>query len=264
MRTRTVAISTIFYVVVAALLFGVLFKVWPEILPKGVASRIGHNTEGYVTVLAVAAWIQFVRPKLIGARAEWIVTGIAVLAFVGLTIAMLAGDWASRFKTLNEGTAAAAVLIPYVQLRRPFPRRVALGVFALVVIATVVTSKTVATTDMAETWAMVVFAIAGFDLIDTGILNPEAVTSTLARWLYYAFLIVAPILFSLAEYHWGAGSTGLVGQTVRWIVRVDESFIFAIFTLFYFGVGLGRTGRASVEASADAAEQSVPSQPATV
>ncbi|HEY2795912.1 MAG TPA: hypothetical protein VGJ28_26350 [Micromonosporaceae bacterium] len=249
MRTRIAVVSTIFYVGVVALLAGVLFKIWPDVLPKGLATRIGHNSEGYATILAVAPWIQFIRPRIAGKRYEWLITGIGFLALAGLTAAMLAGDWASRFKTLNEGTAAAAVLIPYVQLRRPFPRWVAWTVFLVVTVATIVTSKTVATTDMAESWVMVVFAIAGFDLIDTGILNRDAVTSAVARWSYYAFLVVVPILCSLAEYHWGAGSSRLYGETVRFMVRVDESFIFAIFTLFFFAVGLGRTGRREVASS---------------
>jgi hypothetical protein len=262
MRTRIVVLSTIFYVVVVALLAGVLFKFWTQVLPHGVASRIGHNSEGYVAILAIAPWIQFVRPRISGKRSEWYVTALGFLAFAGLTAAMLSTDWASRFKTLNEGTAAAAVLIPYVQLRRPFPRWVAWTVFLVVTIATIVTSKTVATTDMAESWVMVVLAVAGFDLIDTGILDPGAVTSTVARWLYYAFLVVVPIVCSLAEYHWHAGSTGAYGQTVRFMVRVDESFIFAVFTLFFFAVGLGRTGRGAVE-SAPVTEPT-PVEPVTV
>ena len=155
-----------------------LFELWSDVLPNALSVRIGHNTEGYILALVIAAWIQFVRPRIAGSRAEWIITAIAALAFVGLTIYLLAGHGvASRFKTLNEGTLAAALLIPYVQLRRPLPRLVA-AVAALVIVAvTIVTNKSAETTDMAETFGMIILGIVGLDVVDRGILDPAAKTS---------------------------------------------------------------------------------------
>lgn len=243
MRTRVIALSAIFYLAVGALLLGVLFELWSDVLPNALSVRIGHNTEGYILALVVAAWIQFVRARIAGSRAEWIITAIAVLAFVGLTIYLLAGHGvASRFKTLNEGTLAAALLIPYVQLRRPLPR-LAAAVAALVIVAvTIVTNKSAETTDMAETFGMIILAILGLDVVDRGILDPTAKTSPMLRWCWYGALIVAPVIFSLAEYHWGAGTTGVLGTTVRFLVRITEAFIFALFVEVFFAVGLGRTG----------------------
>ena len=81
-----------------------LFELWTDVLPNALSVRIGHNTEGYILARAIAAWIQFVRPRITVSRAEWIITAIAALAFVALTIYLLAGHGvASRFKTLNEG-----------------------------------------------------------------------------------------------------------------------------------------------------------------
>ena len=243
MRTRVIALSVIFYAAVAALLLGVLFEVWSDVLPNALSVRIGHNTEGYILALVIAAWIQFVRPKIAGSRAEWIITAITALAFVGLTIYLLAGHGvASRFKTLNEGTLAAALLIPYVQLRRPLPRLVAAVAALAIVAVTIVTNKSAETTDMAETFGMIILAIIGFDVIDRGILDPAAKTSPVWRWGWYALLIVAPIMFSLVEYHWGAGTTGVLGTSVRFLVRITEAFIFALFVDVFFAVGLCRTG----------------------
>jgi hypothetical protein len=243
MRTRVIALSAIFYVAVAALLLGVLFELWTDVLPNALSVRIGHNTEGYILALVVAAWIQFVRPRITGSRVEWIITAIAALAFVALTIYLLAGHGvASRFKTLNEGTLAAALLIPYVQLRRPLPRLVA-AVAALVIVAvTIVTNKSAETTDLAETYGMIILGIIAFDVIDRGILDPGAKTSPVWRWSWYAVLVIAPVIFSLAEYHWGAGTTGVIGTSVRFLVRITEAFIFALFVEVFFAVGLGRTG----------------------
>jgi hypothetical protein len=242
MRTRAIAASAIFYIVVTALLCGVLFEFWVNVFPKAISSRIGHNTEGYIIALAIALWIQFARPRLQGARAEWIITILVALAFVGLTVYLLTGGVASRFKTLNEGTLATALLIPYVQLRRPMPRKVVLWAAIVLVVITAVTSRTSETTDLAETWGMLILGVVGLDLVDRGILDSTAVTSVARRWLWYAFLIVAPIVFSLAEYHWGAGSSGVIGTPVRFLVRITEAFIFALFVEVFFAIGLGRTG----------------------
>jgi hypothetical protein len=267
MRTRTIVISTIYYVGVLALLLGVLFEEWVKILPKHFAGQIGHNSEGYLAALVVAAWIQFVRPRLTGSRAEWPITLLVALAFVGLSVEMLTGDWASRFKTLNEATVAAAVLIPYVQLRRPLPRRVAAAALVIVLVVTAATIKTAMTIDLAETFGMVIFAIAGFDLIDRGILDDTARTSRVKRWIWYLFLIIAPIVFSFLEYHWGTswngvGTTGPIGVPVRWLVRIVEAFIFAIFTSGFFAVGLGRTG--GRDSAAVIVEELEPSTPVRV
>lgn len=252
---RVAVFSVLYYLVVLLLLLGVLFELWGKVVSKHVAGQVGHNSEGYVAALVIPAWIQFVRPKLTGKSAEWIVTIIVGLAFIGLTIWMLESTWPSRFRTLNEGTLAIGLVVPYVQLRRPLPRRVAACTAAILIIGIIATFGTTFTTNMAETWGIVLFAVVGFDLIDRGILEPAATTSAVARWTWYAFLIIAPIVFSLWENKWGAGSTGPIGTPVRWIVRINESFVYAIFTEFFLAVLLGWTGirtsarPASVEAS---------------
>jgi hypothetical protein len=251
MRTRTLVVSAIFYVAVAALLLGVLFQEWAEVLPKSLATRIGHNTEGYVLALAIGGWIQFARPKIKGSRAEWIVTALVSLAFVGLTVYLLTGGLASRFKTLNEGTLAAALLIPYYQLRRPLPRWVAPWMAIVIVLVTIVTIRSSETTDLAETYGMLLLGIVGFDLVDKGILDPAAVTSTIRRYAWYAILIIAPIVFSVSEYHLDAGSTGILGEPVRFLVRITEAFIFALFVEVFFAIGLRCTGSQKAHASTE-------------
>jgi hypothetical protein len=266
MRTRTIVISTLYYVGVLALLLGVLFKEWVNILPKHLAGQIGHNSEGYLIALVLAVWIQFVRPRLAGSRSEWPTTIVVALAFLGLTIAMLTTDWQSRFKTLNEGTLGIALLLPYVQLRRPLPRRVAMWAAIAVFVITAVTIKTVATIDMAETYGMVFLGIIGFDIIDRGILDRDAVTSVAKRWLWYASLILAPVVFAVIDHYNHGRSTGVVGLPIRWLVRITEAFIFALFVEVFFAVGLGRTGARETPTATpvEASRPVVPAQAATV
>jgi hypothetical protein len=89
---------------------------------------------------------------------------------------------------------------------------------------------------------MIILGVVAFDVIDRGILDPAAKTSPVWRWAWYALLVIAPVIFSLAEYHWGAGSSGVIGTSVRFAVRITEAFIFALFVEVFFAVGLGRTG----------------------
>jgi hypothetical protein len=262
MRTRVIVFSTIYYVGLLAALFGALFKEWTHVVPHSLATQIGHNTEGYLAALIVAVWIQFVRPKLAGTRAEWPVTIVVGLAFVGLTQWMLNGDMAPQYKTLNEGTLAAAVLIPYFQLRRPLPRRADAITTLVLVIATIATIKLAFTSQMAETIGMVILGVAGLDLVDRGILDPAAVTSAVKRWIWYAFLVIAPLLFGLWEHKWGAGTTGIIGVPVRWMVRINESFVYAILVQIFFAVLLGRTG--SNGATEDLPAASVTPEPAVL
>jgi hypothetical protein len=238
-------VSALFYAGVTALLLGVLFQLWGDVLPSAISVRIGHNSEGYVLALAIAAWIQFARTPLRGTRWEWPITVLVATAFIGLTIYLLVGGLASRFKTLNEATLAAALLIPYVQLRRPLPRATALWVAVAIVVVTAVTNRTSTTTDLAETYGMIFLGVVGLDLIDRGILDPAATTRRALRWSWYALMVIAPVAFSIAEYHLDAGSTGIIGEPVRFMVRITEAFIFALFVQVFFAVGLGRTGRST-------------------
>jgi hypothetical protein len=257
MRRRTVVVSVLYYAIVAGLLLGVLFQIFPHVLPHVLATRISHNSEGYVMALAIALWLQLARPRLTGSRLEWPVTITVAVLFVGLTAFLIWGGLPSRFKTLNEATLASAMLIPYVQWRRPLRRGLAAALAVGVFVVLLVTSKTTAVTDLAETFGALLLAPIGFDLVDRGILDPGAQTSRSARYGWYAALVAAPVLFSLLEYHYGVGSTGWIGEPVRFAVRITEAFIFMLFVELFFAVGLGRVGHTAVGAAQPTGESSL-------
>ena len=98
MRTRVIVFSAIYYIGLLAVLLGVLFKEWAKVVPHGIATQIGHNSEGYLVALVVPAWIQFIRPKLVGKRAEWVVTALVGLAFLGVD------DWSFSTSTGRSST----------------------------------------------------------------------------------------------------------------------------------------------------------------
>ena len=241
-RSRT-GLTVAFYVVVGGVLAGILLQVFPLFLPDSLAGRIGHNSEGLLLALVIAAWIQFVRPRLAGTRREWLITVLGAALLLALGVALLLTDLPSRFRTLNEPLLAAALIVPYLQARRPLPRGLAGVLAAVVLLGIIAFNRTVIVTDLAEMLAALVLVPLALDVVDRGILDPRARTSGPLRAVWYAFLVLAPVLFSVVQYR--IGVDGLLGEAFRYAVRVTEAFICVLAVEIYFAVLLGRTGRAT-------------------
>jgi hypothetical protein len=240
MRRNHTILGIIFYGGLVAGIAGILLEIFPTFLPDAIADRIGHNSEGLVLAVLMALWIQFARPGLAGEPREWSITLAASAACLAMALLLLATHFPFKYKTLNETFLAAAVLIPYVQVRRPLPPRLpiwlSLGVLAVIVFG----QQTQVVTDLAETLGVLLLAPIGFDVVDRGILHPEAPTSRRLRYAWYALLVVTPITFSVLEY--GVGFSGVAGEVTRYAVRIAEAFLFMLLVELYFAVGLGLTG----------------------
>jgi hypothetical protein len=164
-----------------------------------------------------------------------------VLACLTVGALLLASDLPSRFRTLNETFLAAAFVIPYLQLRRPLPARMAVSISAVVLLIVVALNRTSAVTDLAETLGVLLLAPLAFDVVDRGILDPTAVVRSRARIAWYSLLVVAPVCFSLLQYQ--VGVDGVLGEAIRYSVRITEAFVCLLVVELYFAVGLGRRGR---------------------
>ncbi len=239
--SRRRALTVLFYGGLGLLVAGVLLQSFTELLPGGVANRINHNSEGYLLALLLGAWIQFVRDPLRGTRREWpVVAAVAVLG-AAIALGLLASDLPSRFRTLNEAFLAAALVIPYVQVRRPLPRHLAAILAGGVLLVVVAGNRTAVITELAETLAALMLAPVAFDIVDRGILDPDATTSPRLRYAWYAALVAVPIGFSVLQY--GLDLGGTAGDVTRFGVRLAEMFICVLVLELWFTVGLGRTGR---------------------
>jgi hypothetical protein len=237
---RTTVTAT-YYAALVLVLAGVLLEIFPLVLPDALAGRIGHNSEGYVLALVVAAWVQFARPRLVADRRQWGLTALAAAVLFAVGIALLLSDLPSRFRTLNEAFLALGLLIPYLQLPRPLRRSVVWTTVAVVLVLVVAFNRTAAVTDLAESLAVLLLAPVAFDVVDRGILDPQAGTSPALRRAWYALLVAAPVCFSLLEYQIALG--GLPGEVARYCVRITEAFVCLLLVEFYFAVALRRTGR---------------------
>jgi hypothetical protein len=247
-RRDTTSVSLAYYGALFAVVALVLSQALPLLLPHGIAVRIAHNSEGLVLALVVAGWIQYVRPRVAAAETGWLVTAGVAVACAVLGVALLLSDLPGQFKTLNETFLAAAVLIPYLQLRRPLPRGVAAWASAVTLVVVVVFNRTAIVTDLAETLAVLLLAPVAFDLVERGILDSTATTSRRLRAAWYVFLVAAPVCLSLLEYQLGVA--GPLGEAVRYGVRVTEAFVCLILVGLFFSVVLGRTGDGSAAQAA--------------
>lgn len=238
-KNRT-AIRVVFYGGLVVLIVGVLFEVFAEVLPSSIATRIGHNSEAYVLALILALWIEFVRPRLTDTAHERATVIVAAVGLLLVSAFLQVTDLPSRVATVHEAFTAAALLIAYVQLRRPLRRHLALWLSAGVLAIVVIGHRTEVVTDLAETLGVLLLAPIALDIVDRGILDPTAVTDEHQRWGWYAFLVAAPVMFSVLQY--GLDLKGTGGEATRYAVRLAEAFLSVLAVELYFAVGLGRTG----------------------
>jgi hypothetical protein len=246
---RTTAMTAL-YLVLVAIMVGVLIPFLP--LPHALAGRVAHNSEGFLLALILIPWIQFLRPRLAGSRAQWVVTVVVAVALLAVGILLISSDLPSRFRTLNESFLAAAALVPYVQARRPLPRGAAVVLPVLAVLVALLFDHNDEITDLAEVWGALVLVPIGLDLVDRGILEPTARTSRPLRYSWYAFLVVVPIGFSVLE------ARLHLGGFVHYVGRCYEDFIAALLISLFLAVVLGRTGRARADEPAQVASPVAP------
>jgi hypothetical protein len=248
-------IGTVYYAGLVLLLALILLQWLDDVVPATLAVHIGHNSEAYLGALMFAAWIQFVRPRLQGARGEWPVAIAAGVACLVIGIALVASDLPSRFRTLNETFFAAALLLPYLQLRRPLSRSLAYGLPLVVLVVVLIAGNVSGVTDLAETSVMLLLLPIGLDLVDRGILEPDAVVPAVRRYGWYAALVLVPVVFALLRRK--AGVDGVVGDRMQYALRGLEGFIAVLFVEVYFAVFLGRIGRSTSGAGAHRAPATV-------
>ena len=82
MDRRRVVVSVVFYCGLTTVWLSILLDLFHRVLPSEIATRIGYNSEGVVLALVLGAWIQFVRPRLVGT----LVIGLLLVASLVLVI----------------------------------------------------------------------------------------------------------------------------------------------------------------------------------
>jgi hypothetical protein len=208
-----------------------------HILPATVAHHISYDSEGYILAILLPAWIQWVRPALKGRKSEWPVTLSVGATSLLICILLYNTHILSTIKTLNETFFALALLIPYVQLRRPLARFMGLYVCAGALIATIIaeqTSQAHVTTALAEGVVMLILAPIGFDVLDRGILQRGAQNALRERvgWCV-ALAAMSLLVIELRR----AGVSGDVGVVLNYAGAAQEAFVGLLLVHVYFLIG---------------------------
>ena len=238
-RPRT-ALAVFFYGTLVALIAMIMFEVLPRVVPGLIAGRISRNSEGIVLVLVLALWIQFVRPRLQGSSREWPVTAVVAVACLGVGLLLFFAEPINRVKTLNETFLATALLIPYIQLRRPFARWIPLACSGALLALVLLWNENATVTLMAEALGALIMTTIALDIVDRGILDDTAGTVLRVRLAWYGFLVLGPALFWRTDN--GASIEGGLGALVTYAGRTTEVFLCLLALELYFAVGHGRIG----------------------
>lgn len=239
---RTQVVGAVFYGGLSILLLAILTTLLREVLPSGLAGRIGYNSEGYLLALILCAWIQFVLPRL-GATSRWPVALTAGAACMAIGIGLYVTQLPSQIKTLNETFLALGLILPYVALVRPLRRWPLLAsavVLIVVVLGTVFGPETGLIVQLAEAMVMLFLVPLSFDVVDRGILEPRARTSSALRYSGYALLVVVPLV--IVALGTAARSGEGAADVLEYVGRAHEAFIGVLLVLVYLAVLRGRAG----------------------
>ena len=230
MHTRTPGWARAALYGLFGLLLGlILVRLLKDLVPGKAGVTISRNSEGFLILLAVCAWIDGARPRLLGRRAEWPVTlGAGVLLVVGGFLLRQA-PWPSQVVTLNEALIGIGILVVYLQLPRPVSRW-AYAVPALAVLAPLLWWGSAFTTDMAEAFGALVLVPLVVDLVDRGLLRGERARP--ARNVLWAVALLAFIWVIHLVTPKPPETT--VQEITYYVQRATETFVAAAVILLYY------------------------------
>ena len=202
-----------------------------SVSPGGLAGQVTRSSEGLLILLTVSVWIQFVRVRPIRRSQVWKLALLAGIAWVAIGLVLRYGPVPAQLVTLNEPAFALALLLPYLQLRRPLP----VWGWLLPVTAVAVPlagGDNSATTDLAEAFGALLLIPLCVDAIDRGILDRSAVPLLRVLVWMMAIVVVVVALHGLID----RTPEGVVEEVSRYISRVTEMFIASLLLHAYFSL----------------------------
>lgn len=227
-RLLTIAYFGALAVLLALILTGTVSTV----LPGGLAGQVSRNSEGLLVVLAVSLWIQFVRVRPMTRPQVLAVALLAAAAWGIVGLVLLFGPAPAQLVTLNESAFALALLLPYLQLRRPLPLWGWLLLPVLAVAIPLIGGANPVTTDLAEAFGALFLIPLSVDAVDRGILDRSPVS--LFRVLAWMAVLVGVVvaLHAFVDFT----PVGLFEEVTRYLSRVTEMIIASLMLHTYFSL----------------------------
>ncbi|WP_028644878.1 hypothetical protein [Nocardioides sp. URHA0020] len=219
-RSSATAWFVAFIVVEAAVLLAIVTGLLPHLLPAGLATQVGHNSESFALAILLSCTVLWQRRRPDDGGRWWTAGMAATAVALGVLGLLLLGlDGAPRLKTLNEPVFAAALLVPYCAVR---PRSRWLATTSLVVLVlTVALFGTDLVRLQAECVVALILAPVGLDLVARWMLARQVSDSVAAAWVWTAFLFLTPFaLMALKPLDLGS----FLDATVLYAARGNEAF----------------------------------------
>jgi hypothetical protein len=231
-RARSVG----FYLLAATALLVLVTRAQRLVLPDGLATQVGHNSEAFLFAILVCAEIQLLRGRL--RTPELLMTMAAIgLLLIGAGLALRSADLGPTLTTLNEPILAAGYLLLYLCLPRSRTTAVLVAVGVTLGIALLFHTSFV----LAQAESLVPLVLAGpaIDIVDPHLMDPEHEPDRRLQvgWML-GLLVLAIMLMPTAS--WArAELNGPLFGAIDYLQRAAEGYWGWLLVHFYFAFWLG-------------------------
>lgn len=231
--------TIVYYASLAALLLLIMTKFLGHILPSGLATSIGHNSESLLFAIGFSAIVQFLLPAMRARRwSPWYVTIPASMAFFTAGYTLLHADLPASVVTLNEPCIAIGFMLLYTSFPRPLRYAPLISVAVLAFVA--IFFHTAFVTSQAESLVPLMLAPLSLDVFDRRILVPTDTSPSSLRWAWTLALLVLAIVSIIANRSIGSDLTDWFRVAINYAQRAAEAYWGWILVHLYFGLWIGR------------------------
>ena len=247
-RTRSIA----FYAAMTTALLVLVTKVQLEVLPPGIGTQIGHNSEAFLFAIIACAEIQYLRgrPRTLPLLLGMVAVGTLM---IGAGLWLRTADLGATLTTLNEPVVGSGFLLLYLCL----PRSRVVGVVCSLAVALAIVAlfRTSFVLEQAESLVPLVLAGPAIDVFFPRLLEDEPVTG---RRLQVAWMlglcVLAVALMPLAD--WARSSlSGSLEEVIDYLQRAAEGYWGWIFVYAFFAFWLDARRAPHTDADRIPAEQ---------
>jgi hypothetical protein len=210
----------------------ILIEQLDEVLPQGLSEHVARNNEGYVFAILLAVWIEYARAPVAATTRQWTIVGVASAGLAIAGAVLLLDGVPGTLATLNETCFALALLVPYVQLRRPIPRWTwAMPLCAVLV--PIVSGGYDDIAELAEFFGFLLLIPIAVEVVDRSILDPTGRRrpDLLAIWSI-GLSICAVTFHSLRP----ENPEGVVDEVLLYLSRTVEVVIAILILHLYFSI----------------------------